>query len=178
MSIKSLIRYLLNIQPQVIEKTTFVYPIASRKEIDNRVFASHSGIFNFNNQSGYHMSNYENDIFTCATILLGPLYGKKIQEEIERSLDLSLFYKNEIAEGYVVLDYINSKPELIERFYEYNRGTENFNMSQEQFKAYQYLKEHMLDIQLIDYDAADAIQKLISFSSAFTKEEKKTTKSD
>jgi hypothetical protein len=128
----------------------------------------------------YSLADYEGDIFKCASDLLGPTKAKETVKAIISKWGIVDFYKNEIPEGKVVVDYINSDPKVLEGFHKYHRTKEKIShdIDEESFAAYEKLSTKLLDLKMVNYDLAEDIEKILEFVKGFVQIEVKEKKSN
>lgn len=179
MSIKSWLRKVLNVEPQIIERTTFIYPQSNTENAVAQVLYANDTWFHFSNASMYSQSNYESDLFKCASALLGPTKAATTVKAIKEKWGTFEFYINKIPEGKVVVDYINSDKNVLEAFHNFNHTDKKnqYDIDEQSFKAYEHLSNKLLDLKMVNYDLAEDIEAMLKFVGNFVKkniEEKKS----
>jgi len=173
MSFKAWIRKVLDVKPEVITRTTFVYPSSNESDEVKRVISRFDQWFHFNDNAYYKFSAYESDIYKCAAELLGPAWAQDTLDDIRNMWGLNQFYSHQIPEGRVVVDYINSKPDVLSHFHKYHNTNQksSFDLTQEEFKAIESIEKELVDIKLIQFDFAESVEILLNFAKKFTKSE-------
>lgn len=175
MSVKTWLRKVLGVEPQVIVRTTFVYPTCMEKDGVENVLRNNDTWFHFSTQYNYDLDDYGSDIYKCASALLGPSKANEVLEGIRRKWGVPQFYEHGIAEGKVVVDYINSEPALLKHFHHFNQTEqkEQYELSEREFKALESLETQIVDLKLMQYEFAEDAEVLIGFVKKFTKSEVK-----